>query len=152
MDIRQDDLTGAEIIALLRHHVDHLREITPPGSSHALDLDGLRRPEVRFWSMWDGKQLLGCGALKHLDSKSTEIKSMHTIQSLRGQGLGQSMLDHLLQQARLAGYREACLETGSFAAFRPARSLYEKNGFEYCAPFADYREDPNSVFMHKALY
>jgi putative acetyltransferase len=152
MDIRKDDLGGADIIALLRLHVDHLREITPPGSSHALDLDGLRRPDIRFWSMWDGPLLLGCGALKHLDSESAEIKSMHTIRSRRGEGLGQSMLDHLLAQARLSGYRAVLLETGSFAAFLPARCLYEKNGFDYCAPFADYRQDPNSVFMRKALY
>ena len=151
MDIRRDDLTGERIITLLRGHVAYMRTITPPGSSHALDLDGLRQADIRFWTMWDQDVLLGCGALKHLDEKSAEIKSMHTTQVRRGQGLGQIMLEHLLACARKSGYEQVLLETGSFDAFVPARSLYEKNGFEYCEPFADYVEDPNSVFMRLAL-
>jgi putative acetyltransferase len=124
-----------------------MREITPPGSVHALDLAGLRAPEVTSWSLWEGTELLGCGALKELDPASGEIKSMHTAEAHRGRGVASRILEHLIAEGRRRGYRRLLLETGSFPAFGPARSLYEGYGFQYRGPFGDYADDPNSVFM-----
>ena len=147
LTIREDDLRGPEIAALLGAHLDQMADQSPPESRHALDLDGLRVPEVTFWCAWDGPDLLGCGALKVLDPGHGEIKSMHTSAAHRGRGVGAKILTHIIDTARARGYRRLSLETGSMSAFAPARALYERFGFEYCAPFADYREDPNSVFM-----
>lgn len=147
MHIRLDDLRGSEIAALLEAHLDLMRATSPPESTHALDLDGLRRPEITFWTVWDGDQLLGCGALKELDPTHGEIKSMHTAAAARGRGVARQMLAHIVAEARARGYRRLSLETGSMAAFAPARGLYAGFGFTFCEPFADYRLDPNSVFM-----
>ncbi len=145
--IREDDLRGPEIAALLRAHLDQMADQSPPESRHALDLDGLRAADVTFWCAWDGPDLLGCGALKAIDPGHGEIKSMHTSAAHRGRGVAARILTHIVDTARVRGYRRLSLETGSMAAFAPARALYGRFGFTYCAPFADYREDPNSVFM-----
>jgi putative acetyltransferase len=149
--IRVDDLTGPEIAALLREHLAEMRRISPPESVHALDLDGLRRPEVTFWSAWEGRDLLGCGALKSLDAGHGEIKSMRTTAAHQRKGVAARLLQHIIEEAQRRGYRRLSLETGSQPEFTPARRLYERFGFDYCGPFADYRDDPNSVFMTRCL-
>lgn len=151
LQIREDDLTGQKIIALLQEHLDEMHEITPPESVHALDLEGLRSPQITFWSVWQGDQLLGCGALKELDVSTGEIKSMRTARAYRGKGIGSQMLEHIIQAAQQRTYTCLNLETGAMAEFAPARALYSRYGFEYCNPFADYIDDPNSVFMTKKL-
>lgn len=147
MEIRADDLRGPEIRALLEEHLREMRSISPPGSVHALDLDGLRRPEVTFWTAWKGGDLLGCVALKELDAAHGEIKSMRTARAHRRRGVAAAMLRHVLAEAARRGYARLSLETGSMAAFEPARRLYASHGFRPCGPFADYTDDPNSVFM-----
>lgn len=147
MEIRADDLRGPEIRALLEEHLREMRSISPPGSVHALDLDGLRRPEVTFWTAWKGGDLLGCVALKELDAAHGEIKSMRTARAHRRRGVAAAMLRHVLAEAARRGYARLSLETGSMAAFEPARRLYAAHGFRPCGPFADYTDDPNSVFM-----
>jgi putative acetyltransferase len=147
MHIDVDDLSGPEIAALLEAHLQLMRDTSPPESVHALDLDGLRAPEVTFWTVWDGPALLGCGALKELAPGHGEIKSMHTAQAARGRGVARAMLAHILGEARRRGYRRLSLETGSMGAFAPARALYAGFGFHDCPPFGDYVLDPNSVFM-----
>ena len=151
MDFRLDDLQGEAIRALLRLHLDSALQHSPPGSVHALDVDGLRQPGVTFWSLWSGSELLGCCALKELSPGHAELKSMRTAPQRERQGIGAAMLEHLLAQARARGYRRLSLETGSMQAFAPARRLYERFGFEYCSPFGDYSEDPYSVFMTRSV-
>ena len=151
MLIRVDDLSGPEIAALLEAHLKLMRETSPPESVHALDLEALRMPDVTFWTVWDGPALLGCGALKALDAAHGEIKSMHTAKAARGRGVARRMLEHILGEARRRGYRRLSLETGSMAAFAPARALYAGFGFHDCSPFGDYFLDPNSVFMTLVL-
>ncbi|MEM6716690.1 MAG: GNAT family N-acetyltransferase [Cyanobacteria bacterium P01_C01_bin.147] len=151
MEIREDDLTGHEIAALLQAHLDHMHDITPPESVHALDLAALRSPSITFWSVWDGSELVGCGALKALNSTSGEIKSMRTAEAHRRRGIGAKMLEHILAEAKRRGYCTLYLETGAMEAFAPARRLYARYGFEDCGPFADYTHDPNSAFMIKAI-
>ena len=151
MQIRKDDLTGEKIAALLREHLENMHAVTPPGSVHAFPLEALRAPDVTFWSVWKGDDLLGCGALKELDVKSGEVKSMRTAPLHRGKGVGSRVLEHIIQEARRRAYACLYLETGASAEFAPARALYLRYGFEYRGPFADYRNDPNSVFMAKKL-
>jgi putative acetyltransferase len=151
MRIQLDDLSGPEIAAFLEEHVNNMRAISPPESKHALDLDGLRKPEITFWTVWDEDALVGCGALKELDAGHGEVKSMRVSTERRGRGIASTLLAHILDEAKRRHYGRVSLETGAMPFFEPARRLYAKFGFEPCAPFADYKPDPNSVFMTKAL-
>ncbi|MGE0622435.1 MAG: GNAT family N-acetyltransferase [Pseudomonadales bacterium] len=151
MHLREDDLSGPEVTSLLREHLDDMYAITPAESVHALNLEGLRAADITFWTAWEGRELLGCGALKALDAHSGEVKSMRTAIAYRGRGVAQTILSEIERTARARAYELLYLETGSMAEFRPARTLYEKAGFVYCGPFGDYRPDPNSVFMRKRL-
>jgi putative acetyltransferase len=147
IDIRIDDLSDPRIAALLQEHLDDMYRTSPPESVHALDLSGLKKPEITFWSVWSGNELVGCGALKHLDAEHAELKSMRTPNAHRRKGIGKIILDHIWKEARQRGYRRMSLETGSMEFFEPARRLYASYGFVPCKPFADYRDDPNSFFM-----
>ena len=147
MQIRLDDLSGPEVRALLEEHLQNMFELSPPESVHALAIDELRQPNITFWTAWSGNELLGCGALKELDPHHGEIKSMRTSSRFRRKGVGRAILTHIIEEARSRSYTRLSLETGSMEAFLPAQRLYESFGFTYCPPFADYREDPNSVFM-----
>ncbi len=151
MEIKRDDLTGPEVQALIGEHLQGMFEHSPPESVHALDLDGLRKPEITFWSAWEEDRLAGCGALKELDPEHGEVKSMRTSSAFLRRGVASRMLEHIIGEAKRRGYRRLSLETGSMEAFEPARRLYDRYGFEYCGPFAEYAEDPNSVFMTKEL-
>ena len=146
-----DDLTGPEIAEFLDEHVDEMRSVTPPESKHALDLDGLRAPEITFWTMIDDERVIACGALKLLGGDDGEIKSMRVAPDCRQRGVASTMLQHIIVEARRMGLSRLYLETGSFEFFEPARRLYLKHGFELCGPFAGYKPDPNSVFMTKIL-
>jgi putative acetyltransferase len=149
--IKLDDLSSPEIAEFLAEHLRSLAQVTPPESRHALSLDGLRQPDVAFWSVWQGNSLVGCGALKELNPEHGEIKSMRTAKAHLRTGIGSRLLEHIISEAKRRGYRRLSLETGAMEYFRPALGLYEKFGFTRCAPFAGYREDPNSVFMTKEL-
>jgi putative acetyltransferase len=128
-----------------------MKSVSPPESKHALDLEGLRKPEITFWTIWDNDGLIGCGAMKELDKNHAEIKSMRTAISCLGKGVASMLVQHILNAAKLRGYQRVSLETGSMPFFAPARNLYAKYGFENCAPFSTYWEDPNSIFMSRKL-
>lgn len=147
MDIQVDALQSAEIQRFLEEHLHDMRSVSPPESKHALDLAGLRAPEVTFWSAYHLGQLVGCAALKQLDATCAEIKSMRVAATVRGLGFGSTLLEQVITTAQARGYRQLKLETGSMAFFEPARQLYLKHGFTYCDAFAGYKPDPNSVFM-----
>lgn len=151
MHIKVDDVSGPEIAALLAEHLQDMAETAPPESRHALDLDGLRRPEVTVWSAWQGTEMIGCGALKELDAEHAEVKSMRTARAHLRKGVAATLLTHLIAEAKRRGYQRLSLETGSMAYFVPAHNLYRKFGFQPCAPFAGYVEDPNSLFLTKEL-
>jgi putative acetyltransferase len=151
MDIKIDDLKGSEIHELLREHLRNMALHSPPESVHALDIEALRKPDITFWTVWENGELLGCGALKELDSQHAEIKSMRTSSSHLRKGVAKNLLNHILTEAKRRGYSRLSLETGSMEAFEPARKLYADSGFTYCGPFADYVEDPYSVFMTREL-
>jgi putative acetyltransferase len=151
MEIKEDDLNGYEVSRLLLEHLQSVRQISPPESVHALDIEGLRKPEVTFWTVWENGELLGCGALKQLDPQQGEIKSMRTSSAHLRKGVAKKLLNHILEEAQRRGYRRLSLETGSMKEFEPAHKLYAGCGFTFCGPFADYVEDPNSVFMTREV-
>ena len=151
MHIRLDDLTGSEIIRLLREHLQGVAQHSPPESIHALDLDGLRRPEITFWSVWHDDELMGCGALKELDRRHGEIKSMRTSAAHLRKGVATRLLQYILEEAERRGYERVSLETGSMEGFATARHLYARFGFVSCGPFAGYVEDSNTTFMTRAI-
>jgi putative acetyltransferase len=151
MEIRVDDLRGEEIISLLREHLRCMALVSPPQSRHALDLDALRLPEITFWTVWNGSDLAGCGALKELDEEHGEIKSMRTAYAHLRKGVASQMLKHIIGEAKRREYRRLSLETGSMEYFEPARRLYGSFGFRFCGPFGSYIPDPNSMFMTKEL-
>jgi putative acetyltransferase len=151
MQIRVDDLAGSEIRALLTEHLRNMHQLSPPESVHALDLAGLQKPEITFWTVWSQTELLGCGALKELSPAHGEIKSMRTVSAHRRKGVARAMLQHIILEARKRSYVRLSLETGSMPAFEPARRLYESFGFTCCGPFGDYTDDPNSTFLTRTL-
>lgn len=147
MRISLDDLTDPAVIALLDGHVAQLRSISPPESTHALDLDGLRAPGVTFWVARDGAEVLGCGALTEVAPGHGEVKSMRTAPTAQRRGVARAVLGEILDEARRRGLARVSLETGSDAFFAPARALYAGHGFTECGPFGSYRLDPHSTFM-----
>ena len=151
MDIRVDDLNGPEIIRLLHEHLQSVALHSPPESVHALGLEALRNPDITFWSVWQDSELMGCGAIKELDSRHGEIKSMRTVSLHLRKGVAAGLMHHILEEAERRSYERLSLETGSMDAFAPARSLYASFGFEPCGPFANYVEDPYSVFMTREV-
>jgi putative acetyltransferase len=151
MEIRRDAITDTAVIDLLQEHLRCMRKVSPPESVHALDLGGLRGSDITFWTIWDGENLAGCGALKELDALHGEIKSMRTAYAYQRKGIARLMLQHLIREAKTRGYDQLSLETGSMDYFEPARKLYAGVGFEFCEPFASYKEDSNSMFMTRKL-
>jgi putative acetyltransferase len=151
MEIRVDDLRSPEIIELLHLHLQSAALHSPPESVHAFDPEGLRKKDITFWSVWQDSELMGCGALKELDPRQGEIKSMRTVASHLRKGVASRLMRHILEEARRRSYKRLSLETGSMEAFAPARSLYARFGFRPCGPFANYVEDPYSVFMTREL-
>ena len=150
-DIRPGDLDDERVIRLLSDHLEDMFATSPAESVHALEVSGLSAPGVTFCTIAEGDDLLGCVALKELDSEHGELKSMRTDAAARGRGLGARLLEHVLAESAHRGYRRVSLETGSQDFFLPARTLYAKAGFRECGPFGDYRLDPNSVFMTLVL-
>lgn len=151
MNFRLDDLSGEPTRTLIARHLKSMRANSPPESVHALDIDGLRASDVTFWSVWLGDEIAGCGALKRLDARRGEIKSMRVADKFLGRGIGRALLEHLIREAKARGMESLWLETGSTETFIPALRLYETTGFKRCGPFDGYVEDPFSVFMMREI-
>ncbi|CAM3857855.1 N-acetyltransferase YsnE [Bacillus subtilis] len=129
MHIKIDDLTGRQVVSLVNEHLHSMTLMSPPESIHALGLEKLRGPGITFWSAWEGDELAGCGALKELDTRHGEIKSMRTSVSHLRKGVAKQVLQHIIEEAEKRGYERLSLETGSKASFEPARKLYETSIF-----------------------
>ncbi|MCL1050202.1 GNAT family N-acetyltransferase [Shewanella abyssi] len=151
MQIRVGQLDSEQVLALLQEHHQDMLSHSPAESVHALDISGLKAEGVTVWSLWSGGKLAGIGALKQLDKRHGEIKSMRTSADFIRQGVAHKILAHIITEATQRGYQRLSLETGSMAAFKPAQKLYQQFGFRLCLPFADYKEDPYSLFMSKIL-
>ena len=151
MRITRDNLTHPAVLDLIREHLEGMHANTPPESVHALDISELQAPDVSFWTAWDGEELLGCGALQEIDATHGEIKSMRTVAGFLRRGVAEAILERIIAVARERGYARLSLETGADGAFEAALRFYEKHGFEYCEPFADYKPDPLSRFVTRLL-
>lgn len=151
LTFRVDDLSSDATRALVAHHLVGMHASSPACSVHALDVDGLREPGVTFWSGWAGDDLVVIGALKQLDAENGELKSMRVADAFLGTGAGRAALRHITAEAEGRGIRTLWLETGTPDDFLAARRLYASEGFTECGPFADYVDDPFSVFMTKTL-
>jgi putative acetyltransferase len=147
--VRVDDLSSPEVQALVAEHLAGMQGNTPPGHVHALAIEGLKTPEITFWSAWLDGQLGGCGALRALSATAGEVKSMRTGKAFLRQGIGQAVLDEVMRTARERGYTHLYLETGTGEAFAAAHALYQRNGFAWCGPFGDYTATYFNVFMCK---
>lgn len=151
LDIRPGGLDDPRVIDLLTFHLAQAHANSPVCGVHALDLSGLKAPEVTFWSGWRGEDLVVIGALKVLSVDHGEVKSMRTAEGLKRAGAGGAMLDHIIAEARARGLKRLSLETGSNEAFAPARAMYAGRGFVECGPFTGYRLNDFSRFMTMAL-
>lgn len=151
MQITVDAPTRPEVLALLQEHLADMYATSPPESVHALDAAALAGPGMTFWTLRDEGEVLGCAALKELDPRHGEIKSMRTAVAARRRGVARKLLDHVLATAVERGYERLSLETGTQDFFAPARALYLSRGFEACEPFASYGPDPHSAFFTRLV-
>ena len=151
IETRIDDLSSPAVQALVAEHLAGMHSSTPPGHVNALALEGLRQPDVTFWSAWRGADLCGCGALKELDATTGEVKSMRTRSPFLRSGVGRAVLDEIVRTARSRGYKQLYLETGTGERFVAAHALYLRNGFSWCGAFGGYTATDFNVFMVKAL-
>ena len=140
-----------EVRELLNKHFIELRAASPEGSAHVLDVAGLKVPSIKFWSLWENKKLLGCGALKLLDNFHGEFKSIRVHDNFRNKGNGIKVIDHLIVKAKILNIKRISIETGASNFFIPARKLFKKCNFEPCEPFAHYKEDLNSIYLTKLI-
>tara|TARA_B100000287_G_C20347573_1_gene668409 strand:+ start:261 stop:728 length:468 start_codon:yes stop_codon:yes gene_type:complete len=140
-----------EVNQLLKKHFKELRAASPEGSAHVLDIPGLMIPSIKFWSLWEESQLMGCGALKFLEKNHGEFKSIRIHDDFRGKGYGEKIINHLINEAKKLNINRISIETGSGDFFAPARKLFENCGFKPCPPFAHYKEDVNSLYLTKIL-
>jgi len=137
-----------EVNKLLLNHFKELRSVSSEGSTHVLDIQGLKDPSIKFWSIWEDSKLVGCGAIKLLEQKHGEFKSIRVTNEFRKKGYGEKILKHLLIKAKNLNLKKLSIETGSGDFFKPARELFQKIGFRECPPFAHYKVDPNSCYMN----
>ena len=151
MEIRLGGLDHPQVLALLHAHLAGMFENSPPEGVYALDLDGLKTPDISFFTAWDDAELMGMGALKELDKRSGEIKSMRTRPEHLRKGVAAALLEHIVGVATDRGYTRLSLETGSGPAFEPALALYRRRGFKNGEPFGGYTPSAFNQFLHLDL-
>ena len=143
----EGNFDNKEVDELLNKHFIELKSVSPEGSTHVLDIEGLKDTSIKFWSLWENNQLVGCGALKFLDKDHGEFKSIRVADKFRKNGNGIRIIKHLIEEAKKLNITKISLETGSGNFFKPARELFVLCGFKNCEPFAHYKMDVNSVYM-----
>ena len=142
----EGNFDNPEVNELLKKHFIELRSVSPAGSTHVLDIAGLKDRSIKFWSLWENDKLIGCGALKFLEKKHGEFKSIRVADKFRKTGVGKKIIDHLIEEAKKLEVSKLSIETGAGNFFLPARKLFSKFGFKKCSPFAHYKNDPNSCY------
>ena len=147
----ENNFDNKQVNELLKKHFIELRSVSPEGSTHVLDIDGLKDPSIKFWSLWENNELMGCGALKFLDNNHGEFKSIRISDKFRQKGFGIKVIEHLINQAKELKITKISIETGAGIFFEPARKLFLRCGFKKCEPFAHYKHDPNSCYYSLEL-
>ena len=143
----EGNFENIEVNELLNKHFVELRSVSPAGSTHVLDIEGLKDNSIKFWSMWKNEELIGCGALKFLNKDHGEVKSIRVADKFRKNGNGIKIINKLIEKAEKLNIKKISVETGAGKFFKPARELFILSGFKLCKPFAHYKEDINSVYM-----
>ena len=143
----EGNFDNPEVDELLKKHFIELRSVSPAGSTHVLDIDGLKDPSIKFWSLWENEKLMGCGALKFLNENHGEFKSIRVADQYRRKGYGKRIITHLIAEAKELRIKKISIETGSGEFFKSARNLFKNFGFKKCEPFSHYKTDPNSCYM-----
>ena len=143
----EGNFDNPEVNELLKKHFVELRSVSPEGSTHVLDTNGLKDPSIKFWSLWENNKLIGCGALKFLEKNHGEFKSIRVADEFRNKGIGERIINHLIEEAKKLKISKLSIETGAGDFFLPARNLFSKFGFKTCPPFAHYKNDPNSCYF-----
>ena len=147
----EGNFDNPEVNELLEKHFVELKAASPEGSAHVLDIDGLKVPSIKFWSLWENEKLMGCGALKFLDEEHGEFKSIRVHENFRKKGFGIKVINHLIDEARKLNIKRISIETGAGKFFQPARNLFNQCNFKPCQPFAHYKEDANSIYLTKHI-
>ena len=142
----EGNFDNLEVNSLLKKHFIELRSVSPAGSTHVLDIEGLKDPSIKFWSLWENNKLVGCGALKFLEKNHGEFKSIRVADEFKKKGIGERIINHLIEEAKKLKISKLSIETGAGDFFLPARNLFSKFGFKSCPPFAHYKDDPNSCY------
>ena len=143
----ENNFDDKKVNELLKKHFIELRSVSPAGSTHVLDIEGLKNETIKFWSIWDDENLIGCGAIKILSKYDGEFKSIRVHDNFRQRGYGKRIISTLISKSRDIGIKNIFIETGSGKFFEPARKLFKSCGFEVCDPFGHYKNDPNSCYM-----
>ena len=147
----ENNFDHPEVNELLTKHFIELRKVSPEGSAHVLNITGLKIPSIKFWSLWENNELMGCGALKFLDKEHGEFKSIRVHDNFRNKGYGAKVVNHLIKEAIKLNIKKLSIETGAGKFFNPARKLFTKCNFRHCKPFAHYKEDINSIYLTKLI-
>ena len=147
----EGNFDNPEVNELLTKHFIELRLVSPTDSTHVLDIVGLKDQSIKFWSLWENDELIGCGALKFLDKSHGEFKSIRVADKFRKKGAGEKIFNHLIEKAKKLEIKKLSIETGSGKFFEPARKLFKKFDFQLCKSFANYKNDPNSCFYTKDI-
>ena len=147
----EGNFDNPKVHELLSKHFIELRAASPEGSAHVLDIPGLKVSSIKFWSLWQDENLIGCGALKFLDESHGEFKSIRIHDNFRNKGYGINVINHLINEAKKLKIKKLSIETGAGDFFLPARKLFKKCEFKECQPFAHYKEDVNSVYLTKII-
>ena len=142
----EGNFDNPEVDELLKKHFVELKAVSPAGSTHVLDIAGLKDQSIKFWSLWKNNEIIGCGALKFLEKNHGEFKSIRVTDKFRRAGIGEKIIYHLIEEAKKLEISKLSIETGTGEFFLPARKLFSKFGFKACPPFAHYKEDPNSCY------
>jgi len=151
MKLIEGNFEEPKVDELLKKHFIELRSVSPAGSTHVLDINGLKDESIKFWSLWEDNQLIGCGALKFLSDTHGEFKSIRVSDKYRKKGFGEKIINHLIDKAKKLNIKKISIETGAGDFFTPARKLFSKFNFHPCEPFAHYKEDPNSCYLTKNI-
>lgn len=147
----ENNFENISVNKLLIKHFKELRSVSPKGSTHVLDIEGLKISSIKFWSIWDKEHLIGCGALKFLSKNHGEFKSIRVSDKFRNKGFGKIIIKHLISEAKKLKIDKLSIETGAGKFFAPARKLFINFGFKPCKPFAHYKDDPNSCYFEKDI-
>ena len=147
----EGNFNNPEVHKLLIKHFIELRVASPEGSAHVLDIDGLKHSSIKFWSLWKNKTLVGCGALKFLNNKHGEFKSIRVHDAFRRKSFGTEIIKILIKEAQNLNIKQISIETGAGDFFIPARKLFKNCGFKPCEPFAHYTKDINSIYLTKLI-